>query len=224
MQFFLTTKRDKTKVLAYYERMKTKGIQPTNHTYKLLVDTHATLEPINMAAAEAVLDVIRSTGQRPEAVHYSSLIHAKGCVLHEMEGAKAVFDSVMADRSIRPQACLYQALFESLVANHRVAETEPILHEMSKRGVDMTPYIANTLIHGWANEKNIEKSKAIFGSVGREKREPSTYEAMTRAYLAVEDRESAKTVVQEMLSRGYPGAVSNKILELLGGGHAENAA
>jgi len=223
MQFFLTTKRDKSKVLAYYERMKSKGIEPTNHTYKLLVDTHATLEPVNMPAAEAVLDLIRSTGQRPEAVHYSSLIHAKGCVLHDMEGAKAVFDSVMADPSIRPQACLYQALFESMVANHQVTDTEPVLKEMSRRGVEMTPYIANTLIHGWANQKNIEKSKAIFSSVGREKREPSTYEAMTRAYLAVEDRESARSVVQEMLSRGYPGAVANKILELLGGGNAENA-
>jgi pentatricopeptide repeat protein len=223
MQFFLTTKRDKSKVLAYYERMKSKGIEPTNHTYKLLVDTHATLEPVNMPAAEAVLDLIRSSGQRPEAVHYSSLIHAKGCVMHDMEGARAVFDSVMADPSIRPQACLYQALFESMVANHQVADTEPVLQEMSRRGVEMTPYIANTLIHGWANQKNIDKSKTIFSSVGREKREPSTYEAMTRAYLAVEDRESARGVVQEMLSRGYPGAVANKILELLGGGNAENA-
>jgi pentatricopeptide repeat protein len=223
MQFFLTTKRDKSKVLAYYERMKSKGIQPTNHTYKLLVDTHATLEPVNMEAAEAVLDVIRSTAQKPEAVHYSSLIHAKGCVLHDMDAARVVFDSVMADPSIRPQACLYQALFESMVANHRVSETDPILREMSARGVDMTPYIANTLIHGWANEKNINKSKSIFASVGREKREPSTYEAMTRAFLAVEDRASAKAIVQEMLSRGYPGAVSNKILELLGGGNAESA-
>lgn len=222
MQFYLTTKRDQAKVLEYYERMKSKGIQPTNHTYKLLIDTHATLEPINMEAAEAVLDVIRSTGQSPEAVHYSSLIHAKGCNLHDMDGARSIFDSVMADRSIRPQACLYQALFESMVANHRVAETEPILDNMSARRVEMTPYIANTLIHGWANEKNIEKSKAIFTSVGREKREPSTYEAMTRAYLAVEDRASAMNVVQEMLSRGYPGAVSNKILELVGGGNAEN--
>ncbi|KAH6676431.1 hypothetical protein B0J14DRAFT_354127 [Halenospora varia] len=222
IQFFLNTKRDKAKVLAYYERMQSKGIQPTNHTYKLLVDTHATLEPVNMEAAEAVLDTIRASGQKPEAVHYSSLIHAKGCVLHDMEGARAIFDSVMADPAIRPQACLYQSLFESMVANHRVVETEPILREMSSRGVDMTPYIANTLIHGWANEKNINKSKFIFASVGREKREPSTYEAMTRAYLAVEDRLSAKGVVQEMLSRGYPGAVSNKILELLGGGNAEN--
>jgi pentatricopeptide repeat protein len=221
MQFFLTTKRDKAKVLAYYERMKSKGIQPTNHTYKLLVDTHATLEPVNMSAAEAILDVIRSTGQKPEAVHYSSLIHAKGCVLHDVEGARAIFDSVLADPSIRPQACLYQALFEAMVANHRVAETEPIMQHMASRRVDMTPYIANTLIHGWANEKNIEKSEAIFATVGREKREPSTYEAMTRAYLAVENRQSAQGVVQEMLSRGYPSAVSSKILELLGGGNAE---
>jgi pentatricopeptide repeat protein len=222
MQFFLTTKRDKSKVLAYYERMKSKGIQPTSHTFKLLVDTHATLEPVNMVAAEAILDQIRGTGQQPEAVHYSSLIHAKGCVLHDMEGARAVFDSVMADPSIRPQACLYQALFESMVANHHVSDTEPILSEMSKRGVEMTPYIANTLIHGWANENQVEKSKAIYASVGREKREPSTYEAMTRAYLVAEDREGAKAVVREMLGRGYPGAVSNKILELLGGGNAEN--
>jgi hypothetical protein len=168
--------------------MKSKGIQPTNHTYKLLVDTHATLEPINMAAAEAVLDVIRSTGQNPEAVHYSSLIHAKGCALHDMDGARAVFDAVMADPSIRPQPCLYQALFEAMVANHRVADTESVLRDMSARKVEMTPYIANTLIHGWANEKKIEKSKAIFSSVSHDKREPSTYEAMTRAYLAVEDR------------------------------------
>ena len=223
MQFFLSTKRDKSKVLAYYERMKSKGIQPTNHTYKLLVDTHATLEPINMEAAEAVLDVIRSTGQKPDAVHYSSLIHAKGCNLHDMEGAKAVFDSVMADSSVRPQACLYQALFESMVANHHVVDTEPILRNMPSQRVEMTPYIANTLIHGWTNEMKIEKAKEIFSLVGREKREPSTYEAMTRAYLAVEDKPSAHVVVQEMLGRGYPSAVSNKILEILGGGHADGS-
>jgi pentatricopeptide repeat protein len=220
MQFFLTTKREKSKVLAYYERMKSKGIQPTNHTYKLLIDTHATLEPVNMSAAEAVLDVIRSNGEKPEAVHYASLIHAKGCVMHDVDGARAIFDAVLADPSIHPQACLYQALFEAMVANHQFSDTESILQDMSSRRVEMTPYIANTLIHGWANEKNIEKSKAIFTAVGREKREPSTYEAMTRAYLAVEDRQSAKAVVQEMLSRGYPSAVSGKIMELVGGGNA----
>ncbi|KAF2189799.1 hypothetical protein K469DRAFT_658981 [Zopfia rhizophila CBS 207.26] len=218
MQFFLTTKRDRSKVLAYYERMRAKKIEPTTHTYKLLIDTYATLEPVDMEAAEAVLDQIRQAGGVPEAVHYSSLIHAKGCVLHDMAGARHLFDTVLADTRIRPQACLYQALFEAMVANHKIADTESILQDMRRRGVEMTPYIANSLIHGWALAHNIEKAKAIYDSVSEDKREPSTYEAMTRAFMAVEDRTSAMAVVNEGLSRGYPAAVAGKILELVGGG------
>ena len=218
MQFFLTTKRDSSKVLEYYHRMQSRKIQPTMHTYKLLIDTYATLDPVNMAAAEGVLDMIRASGQRPEAVHYASLIHAKGCALHDLDGARKTFDDVQLDTRIRPQACLYQALFESMVANHSVQETGHILQQMSANQVEMTPYIANTLIHGWAMEKNVMHAKSIFDSVSKEKREPSTYEAMTRAFLTADDRNGATKVVQEMLSRGYPQAVSTKILNLLGHG------
>lgn len=218
MQFYLTTKRDRGKVLSYYERMRSKNIRPTMHTFKLLIDTHATLDPIDLSAAEGVLDTIRASGQKPEAVHYASLIHAKGCALHDMAGARQIFDNVLTAKEIRPQACLYQALFESMVANHCVKETEEVLEDMSARKVEMTPYIANTLIHGWAMAKNIAKSKAVYESVSIEKREPSTYEAITRAFLTVEDRDSALGSVREMLSRGYPSAVSGKILDLLGHG------
>lgn len=219
MQYFLTTKRDSAKVLAYYERMQSKGIEATMHTYKLLIDTYATLDPVDLNAAEGVLETIRASGKRPEAVHYASLIHAKGCALHDMAGARHVFDEVLAKGEVRPQACLYQALFESMVANHCITETEEILEDMSAKRVDMTPYIANTLIHGWALVKNIAKSKAIYESVSVAKREPSTYQAIVRAFLAVEDRDSAMATVHEMMSRGYPSAVSNKVLELLGHEH-----
>ncbi|KAM4056882.1 PPR repeat family protein [Hirsutella rhossiliensis] len=218
MQFSLTTKRDKTKVLAYYERMLARGIAPTSHTYKLLIDTHATLEPVDMAAAEEVLGKIRSSGQRTEPVHYASLIHARGCVLHDMEGARKLFDSVVSEGLAPVNASLFQALLEAMVANHQVADTEPLLVQMRKKGIELTPYIANTLIHGWAAQKNIGKAQEIYGAVVREKREPSTYEAMTRAFLAVEQREQAKGIAGEMLTRGYPSAVVNKVLELLGGG------
>ncbi|EQL03038.1 hypothetical protein G6O67_000725 [Ophiocordyceps sinensis] len=218
MQFFLTTKRDKSQVLAYYERMKTRGIMPTSHTYKLLIDTHATLDPVDMTAAEEVLGKIRSSGQRTEAVHYASLIHARGCVLHDMEGARKLFDSVESEGLVPVNASLFQALLEAMVANHKVADTEPLLVQMRKKGVELTPYIANTLIHGWAAQKNIDKAQEIYSAVMRERREPSTYEAMTRAFLAVEEREQAKGIAGEMLTRGYPNAVVNKVLELLGGG------
>jgi pentatricopeptide repeat protein len=219
MQFFLTTKRDKAKVLEYFERMKSQSIAPTSHTFKLLIDTHATLDPIDMKAAESILDSIRAAGLKPEPVHYASLIHARGCVLHDMEGARKIFDTVIKDSLVPLQPCLYQALFESMVANHKVADTEPLLADMRTRGIELTPYIANTLIHGWAAEKDIAKAKDIYAAVGPERREPSTYEAMTRAYLAVQERENAKAVVSEMLTRGYPSPVVNKVLELLGGGN-----
>ncbi|KAL8769973.1 MAG: hypothetical protein Q9209_004220 [Squamulea sp. 1 TL-2023] len=216
MQFFLTTKRDSQKVLEYYSRMVSRDIQPTMHTYKLLIDTYATLEPVNMAAAEGVMNAMRASGLRPEAVHYAALVHAKGCALHDMAGARDTFDTAMANPEIRPQACLYQALFESMVANHCVEETEDLLEHMASKGVEMTPYIANTLIHGWAMARDVAKAHALYDRIGMEKREPSTYEAMTRAFLSGSGREQALEVVQEMLSRGYPSAVTNKVVELIG--------
>ncbi|KAL8709954.1 MAG: hypothetical protein Q9220_005404 [cf. Caloplaca sp. 1 TL-2023] len=223
MQFFLTTKRDSQKVLEYYSRMLSKNITPTMHTYKLLIDTYATLEPVNMPAAEGVLNAIRASGQRPEAVHYASLVHAKGCALHDMAGARETFDAAMANPEVRPQACLYQALFEAMVANHCIEETESLLEHMAARRVEMTPYIANTLIHGWATAQNVAKAQSLYEQVGIEKREPSTYEAMTRAFLTSQGREQALGVVHEMLSRGYPSAVTSKIVDLLGH-HGSRAA
>lgn len=221
MQFFLTTKRDKSKVLAYYERMKSKGIAPTSHTFKLLIDTHATLEPIDMGAAEEVLASMTSVGQQPEPVHYASLIHARGCTMHDLAGARKTFDSVVAQSNVPVNASMYQAMFEAMVANHEVGQTESLLQQMRQARIELTPYIANTLIHGWAAEHDIAKAQAVYDAVPREKREPSTYEAMTRALLATERREQANVVVGEMLTRGYPSAVVNKVLELLGGGNQE---
>lgn len=112
------------------------------------------------------------------------------------------------------------------MANHQIEATDAVLADMRNRRVEMTPYIANSLIHGWALKQNIEKAKAVYEAVPESRREPSTYEAMTRAYMAVEDRQSAMQVVNEGLSRGYPTAVAGKILELVGGGRqpAEVAA
>lgn len=217
IQYFLNTKRDRSKVLEYYERMKSKNIKPTSHTYKLLIEAYASLEPVNLVAAEALLSEMKQAGVQPEAVHYGSLIHAKGCVMHDMPAARAVFESVVNGAMIRPTDTLYQNLLEAMVANHEVAKTTEVVADMQRRGISMTPYIANTLIHGWAGEGDVAKAKAIYDTLGSAKREPSTYEAMTRAFLTAEDRPSANLIVQEMMRKGYPGAVTEKVLALVGG-------
>ncbi|KAF1814213.1 hypothetical protein P152DRAFT_393611 [Eremomyces bilateralis CBS 781.70] len=218
MQFFLTTKRDRSKVLAYYERMRAHRIEPTSHTFKLLIDTHATLDPVDLPAAERVLDELHASPLAAEPVHYASLIHANGCVLHDLPAARALFDRVLADRLAAPSPCLYQALFESMVANHAIApETvDALLDDMALRRVELTPYIANSLIHGWAVAGEVDRAKKVYENVPRGRREPSTYEAMTRAFMAAERREEARGVVEEAVGRGYPAAVAGKIADLVG--------
>ena len=216
IQYFLNTKRDRSKVLQYYERMKARNIKPTSHTYKLLIEAYASLEPVNLEAAEKMLEEMKASGLAPESVHYGTLIHARGCVMHDIVGARAIFDSVVNNGTVRLTDNIYQNLLEAMVANHEVSKTPEILQDMARRGVSMTPYIANTLIHGWAGEGDVTKAKSIFDQLGRDKREPSTYEAMTRAFLSAEDHTSANAVVQEMLRKGYPAAVSEKLLALVG--------
>jgi pentatricopeptide repeat protein len=222
MQYFLTTKGDRSKVLSYYERMCRKGIKPTMHTYKLLIDAHASLEPVDMPAAESVLMQIENECMQPEAVHYASLIHAKGCTLRDLPAATAVFDDVVQGRKCAPAAPLWQALFESVVANHAVSSNvvDPLLQKMKNNRIGMTAYIANTLIHGWASttpsNEGLRKARTVYEELGREKREPSTYEAMTRAYLAAGEEGLARGVVGEAMKRGYPSAVVGKIKDLIG--------
>lgn len=225
IQFFVNTKRDRTKAMAYFNRMMSLGIEPTGHTYKLLIEAYATLDPPDMLAAEGVLEIIRNNGQNVETSHHAALIHAKGCILNDLEGAILYFKSVIEDGHVVPDNTIYQSLLESLVANHRVKDTPTWIADMKLRGIRMTPYIANTLIHGWATEKDIVRAKAVYDLLSsnendRLKREPSTYEAMTRAYLAVEDREGAMKVVEEMGRRGYPHAVTVKVAELVRGREA----
>ncbi|KAI5849242.1 hypothetical protein BZA05DRAFT_86688 [Tricharina praecox] len=219
IQFFITTKRDRTKVLNYYNRMLARGIAPTGHTYKLMIEANATLDEPDMAAAEGILDTIAASGLPIESGHHAALIHAKGCVLHDIPAAVEHFEKVINGGKIVPDSTLYQALLECYVANHLVSETPRWVKDMEHKRIQMTPYIANTLIHGWAMQKDIEKAREIYDMLGSRagtaRREPSTYEAMTRAYLAVQDRENAKKIVDEMMGRGYPSAVIARVLDLV---------
>lgn len=215
IQYFLNIKHDRHKVLRYFDRMLSRGIRPTTHTYKLLIDAHASIHPVDMRAAENVLSSMRAGGLQPECVHYASLIHGKGSAQRDLPAALGVFNDAVADKRVRLQPILYQALFEVMVANGRVEDTEPMLQSMKMRNIEMNGYIANTLIQGWASAGNLPKAKAVYDCIGRAKREPSTYEAMVRGFLAAEDTASAADVVVEMKTRGYPPAVTNKIAELV---------
>jgi len=224
MQHFLTPAHaSRTKVLDYAARMAAAGIEPTAHTYKLLIDAHASLDVPDLPAAHAVLASIPAPG--PQAVHYAALIHATGCVLHDLPAARALFDDVLRGKKCAPEATLYQALFEAIVANRACTDdvVGPLRADMRERRVGLTAYIANTLISGWSGSGSSEgpaKARAVYEELGRERREPSTYEAMARACLAAGEMGIARSVVGEAMRRGYPAAVVGRIVELVKGDEA----
>jgi pentatricopeptide repeat protein len=192
----------------------------------LLIDAYATLEPIDVAAAENILKLIASDRQRPTSAHYAALVHAHGCVKQDLETAKSWFYRVtnpqFADY-VPPDETLYQALIEAYVANHQVADCSSLFQHMKENNVKLTVYMANHLIHGWTIAGNLDEAKKVFDSLAAEKnglygREPSSYEQMTRTYLAMGDRESALALVDEMKTKGYPAAVVARVTDILEGG------
>ncbi|KAK6363521.1 hypothetical protein TWF730_000953 [Orbilia blumenaviensis] len=219
IQFFVHTKHNRTKALYYYERMRSLNIAPTSFTYKLLIEAHVTCDPPDLKSGEDIIRQMRAERVPVEAQHHAAIIHAKGCVLGDVAGARESFDKALRDPSVKADTTIFQAYIESLVANHRVRETPEIVALMQAKRIQMTPYIANPLIHGWALEGEIEKSRSLYDSLypdttrghSANKREPSTYEAMTRAFLAVNDHDSAMGVVNEMASRSYPPPVMTRI-------------
>jgi pentatricopeptide repeat protein len=226
LQFYVQTRQDRSEALRFYEKMRAQLLTPSAHTYKLLMDAYATLEPVDLDAAENILKLIASDRQRPTSAHYAALIHAYGCVKQDLESAKRWFYQVIDPQfssHVAPDEALYQALIESYVANHRVAECEQIFRHMKTNNVKLTVYMANHLIHGWTIAGNLVEARKVFDSLAAEKnglygREPSSYEQMTRTYVAMGDRESAQALVDEMKTKGYPAAVVARVTDILEGG------
>ncbi|KAK9472872.1 uncharacterized protein V1510DRAFT_416276 [Dipodascopsis tothii] len=215
LQFYVTHKRDRARALHYYRKLRALKLTPSAHTYKLLIDAYATLEPVDLASADNVLNTIAADGQAVTPQHYAALIHARGCVLHDLPAARAFLDRAIAQKLTQPDEAVFQAMIESYIANQDVAGTDEIVRMMKQRfKVMVTPYMANTLIRGWST-LDIGKARAFFDDVlVRGQSEPSTFEAMIRAYIAVDERALALDVFHMMEVQGYPEPVVARARDL----------
>ncbi|OCF34698.1 hypothetical protein I317_03773 [Kwoniella heveanensis CBS 569] len=165
MQFYLQTQPNRDRVLYYYNALLTAQVQPSAHTYKLLLDTYATLAPIDLEAMENVFAEIQSNPSVSlQGTHWASLIMAYGLHANDLSKAKEIFDKVPANNT--REAVVWEAMLNVLSQKGTVDELESVRQKMISTGVQPTAYVYNALINGYSRSNDIVKARELFESMG----------------------------------------------------------
>lgn len=218
IQFYVRQQPDRQRALFYYEQLKKYNIEPSAHTYKLLLEAYSTIAPYDMDAAHHLLDHVIV---RPQPTHYATLIYAYGTIHKDIHRAQQVFDQVVCNQD----EVVYQAMLDTLISNDQLERAEQVYKQMSRRitNKSSSPYIENLLLRGYGQRGWITKAEQLFERMSDDKsspkgtvvREPSTYEAMVRAYLDNGLVPKAKCILDRMMSRQFPERVVASVAALI---------
>ena len=160
IQLYAQMKPDRERALYFYQILRERKIQPTSHTYKLLLDVYGSVgEPDTKALMDTFQQLQIDAHRHPKVVqvkgeHWASLIHSYGAVQRDLPRAMSIFTSVASHPSTPrvggkpalPDAIVYEAMLNTVLANDRGDLCEQYLDDMKAKGVRMTAYVANTLI------------------------------------------------------------------------------
>ncbi|KAF9970730.1 hypothetical protein BGZ65_010917 [Modicella reniformis] len=228
IQFYARQKKDRQAALFYYEDMLQRRLTPTEHTYTLLIEAFACIQPYDLTEANRLIQSLKRGPVRASEAHYGALIHAYGVDHGDVSTAETVFNNMRAT-GIVPKGPAYQSLIESFIANNKVARAIAVRDELLRSGQASSAYIENTLIKGYGLEKNIRKAEEIFeamvdpcGASAKKKaavtrggqrakvmivKEPSTYQSMVTAYLENGLITKAQETLIKMKKQHYPDLV-----------------
>ncbi|KAF7727176.1 hypothetical protein EC973_007951 [Apophysomyces ossiformis] len=224
MQFYVRQQPDRERVLEYFSELRRRHIRPSPHTYKLLMEAYASMAPFNMPTAHRMLsEMERRDRIRPQATHYATLIYAYGTLQRDVQSAERVFEE-MNKANIKPDEAVYQAILDTYISNDdHLGRAEELYQQMLKR-IDRSgsPYIENLFIRGYGQKGQVKQARKMFDAMSDDKlckdaivREPSTYEAMVRAYLDNNMVSEAKEVLDLMVRREFPEKVVATVADLL---------
>ncbi|KAF9089239.1 hypothetical protein BGX23_006833 [Mortierella sp. AD031] len=236
IQFYVRQKKDRTQALSYYEDMLQRRLTPTEHTYTLLIEAFACIQPFDMTEAHRLIQSLKRGPVRASEAHYGALIHAYGVEHGDVSTAESVFQSMRAS-GIIPKGPAYQSLIESLISNNQVSRAVEIRDELLQSGQSSSAYIENTLIKGHGQEGKIEAAEAIFEAMldphgastsasSKSKgivKEPSTYQSMVSAYLENSMIPKAYETLARMRGQHYPELVVKPVEEAIHAAEAKSS-
>ncbi|EPB84693.1 hypothetical protein HMPREF1544_08566 [Mucor circinelloides 1006PhL] len=229
IQFYVRQQPDRERALEYFAELRRRHIKPSAHTYKLLMEAYSLIAPYDMPTAHRMLsDMERCDHIRPQATHYATLIYSYGTLQRDVKSADRVFQD-MNDKNVVKDEVVYQAMLDTLVSNDQLTRAEQLYTKMQSAIEKSTsPYIENVFIRGYGQKGLLEKAKAMFDAMTDDKiangqssssspviREPSTYEAMVRAYVENKKMAEAKEIFELMVQREFPEKVTALVAELI---------
>ncbi|KAI9318821.1 hypothetical protein BX666DRAFT_1931830 [Dichotomocladium elegans] len=223
IQFYTQQRPNREKALEYFHLLQRYNLQPSGHTYRLLMEVYANIPPYDMVTAHKLLtDMSKRHNLQPGPNHFATLIHSYGCLHRDVPSAVAVYKE-MQKAEVKPDETVFQAMFNTYIENNDMPAAESLYKEMLAQGYSSSPYIENLFISGYGSLGQIDKAEAIWNNMADIKnehnnlvREPSTYEAMVKAYLANNDPEKAAQIVKHMQgARNYPVKVVEAVHQLL---------
>ncbi|KAG0326231.1 hypothetical protein BGZ99_009857 [Dissophora globulifera] len=236
IQFYVRQKKDRQAALRYYEDMLQRRLTPTEHTYTLLIEAFACIQPYDLSEANRLIQSLKRSGPvRASESHYGALIHAYGVEHGDVSTAETVFRN-MQQAGIVPKGPAYQSLIESFIANNQVSRAVEVRNELLRSGQPSSAYIENTLIRGYSLEKDIRSAENVFEAMmdpydaqqnknAKSKnlivKEPSTYQSMVTAYLENGMVDRAQETLRRMKGQHYPDLVIKPVEEAI---HAATAA
>ncbi|EPB92810.1 hypothetical protein HMPREF1544_00249 [Mucor circinelloides 1006PhL] len=229
MQFYVRQHPNRERVLEYFSELRRRHIKPSPHSYKLLMEAYTHIAPYDMPMAHKLLsDMTRCDRLRPQATHYATLIYSYGILQRDVQSAERVFIE-MKKANIHPDEAVYQAMIDTLISNDALEKAEVVYYQEMQKDTQLqksgSPYIENLFIRGYGEKSQLEKAEKIFEAMSDDKtqhhvcviREPSTFEAMIRAYLLNDQLDMAKMILDKMVKRDFPpkvvGVVADLVLE-----------
>lgn len=225
IQFYVRQQPDRERALEYFAELRRRHIKPSAHTYKLLMEAYSVIAPYDMPTAHRMLsDMERRDHIRPQATHYATLIYSYGTLQRDVKSANRLFED-MESKHVTKDEVVYQAMIDTLVSNDQLDCAEKLYSQMQKTiQKSSSPYIENVFIRGYGQKGLLEKAKAMFDDMTDDKidqqqqvviREPSTYEAMVRAYVENKKLTEAKQIFELMVQREFPEKVTALVAELV---------
>lgn len=170
IQLFVQTTPNREKALHYHHLMVSLGVQPSAHTYKLLLEVYSTLAPFDLQAMETVFAELGSDKTVPvQGLHFASLITAYGIYGDNLAKSIKVFESISQRRDgskLMQDAVVWEAILNVLAHRGDQSQLDEMRSRMMASGVRATAYVYNVLITGYTRLGAIDVARELFESMG----------------------------------------------------------